>query len=194
MNHPQQRGQLKSYKQKQIGQALIEFSLILPLLLVIVLGILDFGRILLIYSNAAGSARDAARQATLVGAFNDPRTGPGPRYRACENIETIADSYFGSNGSTNSIDILYFDTSGTTPLATVEANLDALDSDNVATLDGADYDCNDGSNVSVGTIPARDRNPDIVSGAINSGDLMVVLIDVDVRVHYTFPRITGCLL
>ncbi|MGJ3238814.1 MAG: TadE/TadG family type IV pilus assembly protein [Anaerolineae bacterium] len=178
MNTPYHRGR-KPHKEKSLGQALVEFSLILPVLLIVILGIIDFGRILLIFSNVSSSARDAARQATLVGNFTDAQMGNVPRYMACANIDTLAGNFFGAarnspDSVVNSIDILYFDTSGdTTPLATVEANLAALDPRDTTTLEVADFDCD--------LADARATNPDIAAGRLTTGDLMVVLVDIEIE-------------
>lgn len=189
MDHPQLKRQPKSRNQKQIGQALVEFSLILPILLIIVLGIIDFGRILFIYSNVAGSARDAARQATLTGTH--PTEGVA-RYIACNSIQTLAYNFLGSDSSTESIDILYFDTTFpdtdpdlVTKLAAAEValtNLNDIVGGDVDTddsiLDGADYDCNGGSNVAPGNFITRNQNTDVSTSVLETGDLMVVLVDV----------------
>lgn len=184
MKHPQQKRRIKSHNQKQIGQALVEFSLILPMLLVLILGIIDFGRIIFIYSDVATRTRDAAREATLTGdvTFSGVTT---KRYIACDNIENLAVQFFGANAETvESVDILYYDTThdpvDTTKLAATAAALDALvylnDDDDTSpatattpgydwrtdidVLNGADFDCNDGAggssgNGSFNSIPER---------------------------------------
>ncbi len=57
---------MKTVKQRwgnhlQRGQGLVEFALILPLLLLIIMGIIDFGRMLFIYANLFNAAREASR-------------------------------------------------------------------------------------------------------------------------------------
>lgn len=54
------------FKRGSRGQGLVEFALILPLLLLIVMALIDFGRALFIYANFFNSARDGGR----VGAVN----------------------------------------------------------------------------------------------------------------------------
>lgn len=49
----------------QRGQAIVEFALLLPVLLLITLGVIDFGRGLHAYVALAGAARDGARVGTL---------------------------------------------------------------------------------------------------------------------------------
>lgn len=51
---------MKAWKKRR-GQALVEFALLLPILLVILVGILEFGRVLFIYVNLFNSAREGAR-------------------------------------------------------------------------------------------------------------------------------------
>ncbi len=48
-------------KDRQRGQGLVEFALILPLLLLIIMGIIDFGRMFFIYANLFNAAREASR-------------------------------------------------------------------------------------------------------------------------------------
>jgi Flp pilus assembly protein TadG len=48
-------------KKTNTGQGLVEFALILPLLLLVLLGIVEFGRIFFIYSNLFNAAREGAR-------------------------------------------------------------------------------------------------------------------------------------
>lgn len=47
------------------GQGLVEFALVLPLLLFLVMAIADFGRLLLIYAELAGGVREALRYAIV---------------------------------------------------------------------------------------------------------------------------------
>jgi len=53
------------------GQGLIEFALIMPVLLLMIMGIIDFGRMFYIYSAASNAVREAVR----VGS-TDPRIVP----------------------------------------------------------------------------------------------------------------------
>jgi Flp pilus assembly protein TadG len=47
------------------GQALVEFALILPILLILLLGVLDFGRAVAAYNSVSNAARSAARVAIV---------------------------------------------------------------------------------------------------------------------------------
>ena len=55
----------KGHQSNQPGQALVEFALVLPILLVLVIGIMDFGRALFVYSEVSNAAREAVRYATV---------------------------------------------------------------------------------------------------------------------------------
>lgn len=47
------------------GQALVEFALVLPLLILLLVGILDVGRLVYAYHTANNAAREGGRQATV---------------------------------------------------------------------------------------------------------------------------------
>lgn len=47
------------------GQAMVEFALVFMLVILIMVGILDFGRVIFAYNNSSHASRDAARQATV---------------------------------------------------------------------------------------------------------------------------------
>lgn len=68
------------------GQGLAEFALIVPLLLLVVLGVIEFGRLMAIYSMVSSSARNATRYGTAVG-----NNGSGtPYYLDCPGIRDAA--------------------------------------------------------------------------------------------------------
>jgi hypothetical protein len=69
------------------GQGLVEFMLILPPLLLLILGIIEFGRLMVAYSSLSTATRDAARYAASVG---EGATGV-PHYQDCDGIRgTVA--------------------------------------------------------------------------------------------------------
>ena len=51
----------KRFEWKSQGQALVEFALVLPLLLLLIIAIIDFGRALFVYSEVSNAAREAVR-------------------------------------------------------------------------------------------------------------------------------------
>lgn len=71
---------------KSNAQGLIEFALILPLLLVLVFGIIEVGRMIFIYSAASTAAREAARYGSAAGDIG----GMVAHYQDCTGIRAAA--------------------------------------------------------------------------------------------------------
>ncbi len=69
----------------QGGQALVEFALAFTIFLLVVLGIIEFGRLLVAYSSVYTAAREAAR----YGAAVDASSGT-PLYNDCAGIRAAA--------------------------------------------------------------------------------------------------------
>lgn len=85
------------------GQALVEMSLMAPVLLLVVLAIIDYGRILFVYASTSNAVREAARTAQVVG------SNPGdPTYANCALIENRARSFVRFANIT-SVEINYYD-------------------------------------------------------------------------------------
>ncbi|QQE79449.1 TadE/TadG family type IV pilus assembly protein [Alicyclobacillus sp. SO9] len=57
---------MRRYSREE-GQSLIEFALVLPVLLLLLMGIVDFGRVLSAYLVVSQTARDAVRYASIGG-------------------------------------------------------------------------------------------------------------------------------
>ncbi|MBN1537340.1 MAG: pilus assembly protein [Anaerolineales bacterium] len=71
---------------KEIGQGFVEFALIFPLLFLLVLGVIEFGRLLFIYSAVATASREAARYGSAGG-----DNGAGTlRYLDCAGMRVAA--------------------------------------------------------------------------------------------------------
>jgi hypothetical protein len=66
----------------QSGQALVELALILPVLALILLGIVDFGRVFYTYGALANAAREGARYCAL-----HPADTEGTRTRVRDELE-----------------------------------------------------------------------------------------------------------
>jgi hypothetical protein len=49
------------------GQGIVEFALVRPLLLVLMLGVIEFGRLLFFYSSTFTASREAARYGSAAG-------------------------------------------------------------------------------------------------------------------------------
>ena len=59
------RGTMKT--QRNRGQTLVEFALILPAFLMLIMGIVEFGRLMINYAGVASASREAARYGATVG-------------------------------------------------------------------------------------------------------------------------------
>ena len=81
---------------KSKAQTLVEFALALPILMAIVLGLIEVGRILFIKSSVSNAAREAVRYGSATGGTD---ANPAlPRYRDCNGIIAAAqDSSFINN-------------------------------------------------------------------------------------------------
>ncbi|GAB4573838.1 MAG: hypothetical protein Kow0077_17490 [Anaerolineae bacterium] len=91
------------------GQALVEFALILPIVLFLIFGIIDFGRLLIAYTTASNSLRSAARFATVVGQVATRRYLDCPGMDATArnvvfvNAQNVTINYFKANDLTTPI-------------------------------------------------------------------------------------------
>jgi hypothetical protein len=70
------------FRAGQSGQGFVEFALILPVLLLLTWGIVEFGRMLLIYTEVSNAAREAVRYGVARG--TDPYADPN--YMDCQGI------------------------------------------------------------------------------------------------------------
>jgi len=70
------------------GQAMLELALILPIFLLILMAIVEAGRLLLIYSSVSSASREAARFGAGVGLTN--RAALTPPYSDCAGIIAAA--------------------------------------------------------------------------------------------------------
>ena len=68
------------------GQGLTEFAIVLPVLLALVLGIIEFGRLMVAISSLSTASRDAVRYAVSVG----ETPGGVPHYQDCLGIRDAA--------------------------------------------------------------------------------------------------------
>jgi len=92
------------------GQAIVEFAIVLPILLAVLIGILEVGRYLFIFSSATNASRDAVRYASAVG--RDDTYGV-TKYNYCEGIKKVAlDSAYLVPDSSISVSIDYLDGTG----------------------------------------------------------------------------------
>jgi hypothetical protein len=87
---------------KTRGQTMVEFALILPVLLMTMYGVMEFGRLLFIYITTTSAAREATRYASAV-----EDVGGVERYRDCTGIREAA-RRVDVLGAIQSINITYY--------------------------------------------------------------------------------------
>ena len=68
------------------GQGMVEFALTIPIVLILMLGIIEFGRLLFVYTSITSAGREAARYGSAIGA-NESGT---PYYDDCAGIKAAA--------------------------------------------------------------------------------------------------------
>ena len=76
-------------RNEQRGQGLVEFALVLPILLLLIWGVIEFGRILFIYTEVSNAAREAVRYGVARGRDS---VFDGPNHLDCEGIMRAARS------------------------------------------------------------------------------------------------------
>ena len=69
------------------GQAIVEFAIALPILMALLVGILEVGRMIFIYSAVTNASREAVRYASAVG-LDD--SGSYNKYNYCSGIQEMA--------------------------------------------------------------------------------------------------------
>src|SRR5215211_6172297 len=73
------------------AQAMVEFALVLMVLLVVMVGILEVGRLMFIYASVNNASREAARYGSAIGLDTNPDTGvTAEKYKFCEMITNMA--------------------------------------------------------------------------------------------------------
>ena len=96
---------MKKIKNKQYGQAMVEFALTLPIFLLAVIGVIELSRFFLVYSSVYTASREAARFGSSVGEDGILH------YLDCDGIKKVAadmGSFGGVNDADpNKIDIYY---------------------------------------------------------------------------------------
>ena len=92
------------------GSTLVEAALVVPLILVLIFGLVEFGRYITITSTVTNASREASRYAAGTG----PGSGSGPRYADCDGMRDAAQQ-FGVLGkpTDGQIDLQYDDGTGT---------------------------------------------------------------------------------
>lgn len=76
---------LVKYNRKIRAQAMVEFAIVLPILLVLLFGILEVGRLIFIFSSVSNASRQAARFGSVSGEINTVSF-----YQDCDGIREAA--------------------------------------------------------------------------------------------------------
>jgi uncharacterized repeat protein (TIGR01451 family) len=100
---------------KSRAQAMVEFAIVLPLLLLLIYGLLEAGRLLFIYSTVVTATRQAVRYGSATGEGSTPGI---PRYQDCAGIRMAAQRVDFLNAFDDVDIFIYHDsgpTSGQTP-------------------------------------------------------------------------------
>jgi Flp pilus assembly protein TadG len=99
-------------KNKQYGQAMVEFALTLPIFLLAVIGVIELSRFFLVYSSVYTASREAARYGSSVGDDGNIH------YMDCDGIRQVAQDtgFFGGVNTTN-VNVYYEAKPGDTPVA-----------------------------------------------------------------------------
>ena len=93
----------------EIGQGMVEFAIVFPLIVILILAIFEFGRVMFAYSVSIAAAREAAR----YGAAIQDIGGGIPQYKDCQGIREAAKRFgkFAGIGDAD-ITIKYSDDAG----------------------------------------------------------------------------------
>lgn len=92
---------------KNKAQAMVEFAIVLPILLMLLYGILEAGRLLFIYSTIVTASRQAVRYGSATG---EGTTSTVPRYQDCAGIRQAAQRVDYLNAFDNNDIVIYYDT------------------------------------------------------------------------------------
>jgi hypothetical protein len=84
MNNPKC---IQRRSQRENAQTMVEFALVFPILLLIVYGIIEFGRMIFIYSSTTSAAREGTRYGAAAG---DVTGNMLPHYADCDGILNAA--------------------------------------------------------------------------------------------------------
>lgn len=112
------------HRRDKEGQGMVEFALIFPILLLLVLGIFEFGRLIFIYSATATASREAVRYGSAAG-----DVGGIPHYQDCSGIRDAAKRVGVLLGLEDSDIVITYDTSSgiqSCPPGTIEGGEDRI--------------------------------------------------------------------
>ena len=100
-NHMKPQIKIYGRRERTRGQGMVEFAMTLPLLLLLLLGIIEFGRLLFVYSSVISAAREAARYGAAGGRINPTNLNSVTYFRDCNGIRSAAIRIAGIAGVPN---------------------------------------------------------------------------------------------
>jgi Flp pilus assembly protein TadG len=77
----------KEHPSNERAQAIVEFAIVLPILMLLLIGILEVGRMLFAYASVINASREASRYASAVGFADDTSYY---KYQYCKGIRDVA--------------------------------------------------------------------------------------------------------
>ena len=92
---------MRRMRLEETGQALVEFALVLPIFLILVVGIFDLGRAVFQVNVLAYAAREGTRYAIVHGDSSDAPVGPG---NTAPVIDVVRREAIGVNNVTVTVD------------------------------------------------------------------------------------------
>ena len=179
---------------KNKAQAMVEFAIVLPILLLLLYGILEAGRLLFIYSTIVTASRQAVRYGSATG---EGTTSNVPRYQDCAGIRQAAQRVDYLNAFDNDDIVIYYDTGpggslqpycGGDPVGSLPPSDDSFDPTTnnnrlVVKIDG-DY------NPIVPRIVGFLRRSDATNNPIVAQSARTVLVSVSIQVTAPPPQYT----
>ena len=79
---------LRHLSSKSRAQAMVEFAIVLPILVVVLIGLFEVGRVIFIYAAVTNASREAARYGSALGF--DSAANLYHKYRYCDGIKATA--------------------------------------------------------------------------------------------------------
>jgi len=101
-------------RHKPRGQGLVEFALILPVFVLMIMGIVDFGRMIYAFNSVSNAAREGARVGIV-----DQRTGAGGARLAAIEAATQATGLGLNPSDANHVLVTFPNTAGNCPTVSV---------------------------------------------------------------------------
>lgn len=77
------------HRDSEKGASLVEAAFVVPIVLLLLFGMFEFGRFIVVTSTVTNASREAARYATTTG----PGSGSGPRYADCAGMRDAAQEF-----------------------------------------------------------------------------------------------------